>query len=172
LPRFAGLRTSYALFIIILMVVGIAATASFLFYNSGGQNPCGTPASPQFAAAPDQTITVDGQPKTYFARSANFTGTGQTETIAGVTFSSTAFNDPSVPHLVNGNCVSDPSTPVTITVRVSFASGGQYDLLLSYKGSSQPPAQSLTPDGQAALYWNGAPWLYLLVSCTQSGVTC
>ena len=57
---FAGLKTPYALFIIILMVLGVIAGA-FYFYNAANQNPCGNPGPAHFSALPDETISVNSQ---------------------------------------------------------------------------------------------------------------
>ena len=152
---FAGLRGPYAVFIIVLMVLGIVATA-FYFYNASTQNPCGDPGPAKFAPIPDQTIDVNGQSKTYAAIAANFTGTQQEEVISSVAFYTTAFNDPSIPHLINGSCASDPYAPASISVRVTFSSTGlQEDLQpFSFRGAGfNSDQQVLTQDSQAGLLW-------------------
>ncbi len=148
-----GLKTSYALFVIILMVLGIVAGA-FYFYNAANQNPCGNPGSPTFTSLADRTINVNGQSKTYHAVAAKFTGTGQDEIIASVTFLTTAFNDPSQAHLLNGNCVSDPYTPISVTVRVTFSSTGLQESLPFRYGGVQSANQTFTTNYQAGLQWN------------------
>ncbi len=158
--RFPSLRTPYALFIIVLMVIGIVA-AGFFFYNSAIQNPCGDPGPPKFAPLPDQTITVNGQPKTYTAVAANFTGTQQEEVISSYAFYTTALNDPSFPHMVNGNCASDFVTPATITVKITIPPNGQQEsLALTFKGGSQP-VNAFTSSGQAGLMWDPSVSLLL-----------
>ena len=155
-----GLRTPYALFIIALMVLGIVAGIYFYGYNVGNQNPCGDPGPAQFGQVYD--TTVNGQP--FKAVTANFTGTQQTLSISNVQFVSTAFNDPSIPHLLNGQCVGDSSTPATITVRVTFTNTGlQEPLTLAYKDGSTN-VQIFTSNNQAGLQWNYGPSLLLLVS--------
>jgi hypothetical protein len=150
-----GLKSSYALFIIVLMVLGIVAGA-FYFYNAANQNPCGNPGNPQFTSLADRTLNVNGQFKNYHAVSAKFTGTNQDETIASVTFLTMTFNDPSLPHLVSGNCVSDPVTPVSVTVRVTFSSTGLQEDLgpFSYGGVTSNTVQTFTTDYNAGLQWN------------------
>ena len=158
---FAGLKGPYALFIIILMVLGIIATA-FYFYNSSSQNPCGDPGPAKFAALPDQIVNA----KSYRAVAANFTGTRQEEVIAGVTFYASSLNDPSLPHLVNGSCASDPYTPASIVVDVTFSSNGLRESLpLRFGGTTPYQTQQFTSDQQAGLMWNpGSVSLILLVA--------
>ncbi len=161
---FAGLKTPYALFIIILMVLGIIATA-FYFYNASSQNPCGNPGDAKFAALPAQTISVQGQPKTYNAVAANFTKTQQEEVLSNVAFYTTSFDDPTIAHVINGSCGTDPFTPATVTVRITFSSNGQTELLsLHYKGVTQAPVQNVTSNTNAAIYWDGGPSLILLAA--------
>ncbi len=145
------------------MVLGIVAAGFYFYYYN--LNPCGTPGGPQFSALPDMDFTVNGQPRTYHAVAANFTGSQQEEVISNVAFLSTALNDPSIPHLVNGNCASDPYTPATIKVRVTFSNtGAQYDLQLTFKGVTSNSVQTFTGDYQAGLQWNpGSVSLILLV---------
>ncbi len=161
MARFAGLKTPYALLIIAIMVLGIVATA-FYFYNAANQNPCGDPGPAKFAPIPDQTIGS----KTYAAVAANFTGTGQDEVISNVAFYTTALNDPSIAHLVNGSCASDPYTPASITVNVRFSGTGlQESLSLSFKGTTPNYVEQFTSDSLAGLMWNpGSISLILLVA--------
>ncbi len=166
---FAGLKGPYAVFIILLMVLGIVATA-FYFYNATTQNPCGDPGPAKFAAIPDQTLDVNGQPKTYSAVAANFTGTQQVEVISSYAFYTTAFNDPSLQHLINGSCGSDPYTPASITIRVTSSSSGQPEVLTipQFKGSTSNPTQVFISGYHAGLLWNprstGTVSLVLLVA--------
>ncbi len=167
---FAGLKTPYALFIIVLMVLGVVATA-FFFYNAANQNPCGNPGDAQFSSLPDTTITVNGQPRTYHAVAANFTGTNQVEVISSVSFLTTAFNDPLQLHLINGNCASDPYTPASVTVRVVNSITGQQVTLpsLSFRGTTScavpTDCQRFTGDGLAGLEWDpSTTYLTLLVA--------
>lgn len=161
---FAGLKTPYALFIIILMVLGVIAGA-FYFYNAANQNPCGNPGPAHFSALPDETISVNGQFKPYHAVAANFTGTNQEEVISSVAFLTTAFNDPLQPHLVSGGCYSDPYTPASVTVKVTFFSTGPQELSISFRGTTSSTVQQFTQDFQAGLQWDpGSISLTLLVA--------
>ena len=152
---FAGLKGPYAVLIIVLMVLGIVATA-FYFYNSASKNPCGDPGPAKFSALPDMTIDVGGQPRPYHAIAANFTAANQNEVIQSVAFLTTELNDPILPHLINGSCASDPYTPVSITVQVTFFDSGlRESLSLSFRGTPYNTAQQvLTTDSQAGLLWN------------------
>ncbi len=159
---FAGLKTPYALFIIILMVLGVIAGA-FYFYNAALQNPCGSPGPASFGSVYD-TTSSSGQP--YKAVDANFTGTHQTISVAGAQFYTTAFDDPSQSHLINGICGTDPNTPVSVTVQVTITSNGQqWSLSIMYRGTAGT-SQVFTPDSKAGLQWTLGPSLTLLVSPT------
>ena len=163
---FAGLKGPYAIFIIVLMVLGVVAGA-FYFYNAASKNPCGDPGNAVFSALPDTTIDVNGQPKTYHAIAANFTGTGQVEVIQNVAFLTTDFNDPLQPHLINGSCGRDPYTPVSITVKVTFSQTGSQQYLgpVSFRGTTPSTVDVLTNDSQAGLLWNpNDAFLTLLVA--------
>ena len=157
---FAGLKTPYALFIIILMVLGIIAGA-FYFYNASTQNPCGSPGPARFGSVYDTNI---GQP--YKAVDANFTGISQTISVAGAQFYTKAFDDPSQSHLINGICGIDPNTPASVTVQITITvTGQQWSLSIVYKGTAGT-SQVFTPDSKAGLQWTGGPSLTLLVSPT------
>jgi len=166
LVGFAGLKGSYAIFIIVLMVLGIVAGA-FYFYNAASKNSCGDPGNARFSALPDTTIDVSGQPRTYHAVAANFTGTGQVEVIQNVAFLTTDFNDPLQSHTINGSCASDLYTPASITVEVTFSQTGAQVYLgpISFRGTTPNAVQILTNDSQAGLLWNvGDAFLTLLVA--------
>jgi len=163
---FAGLKGPYAVFIIVLMVLGVLA-AGFFFYNTTTQNPCGDPGAANFSALPDMTVDVGGQPRNYHAVAANFTKTNQLEAISNVTFLTTEFNDPLQPHLINGACGSDPNSAATITVSVTFRNTGlRESLSLSFRGTSYSSTQeALTNNSEAGLLWNpGSISLTLLVA--------
>ena len=155
---FAGLKTPYAIFIIVIMVLGIVAGA-FFFYNAASQYPCGNPGPAKFSALPDLTLNVNGQPKTYKAIAANFTGTQQPDSFSGVTFTTTAFDDPTIAHVINGSCGTDTSTPASITLRVAFYNTGQSVVVpdqgsFSFKGPYQNFGPAFTPDFRAGIYWD------------------
>ena len=148
------------------MVLGVLA-AGFFFYNAANQNPCGDPGAANFSALPDMTVDVGSQPRNYHAVAANFTKTNQLEAISNVTFLTTEFNDPLQSHLINGSCGSDPYTPATIKVNVTFRNNGrQESLSFSFRGASYSSTQEVfTQYSEAGLLWNpGSISLTLLVA--------
>ena len=140
------------------MVLGIVAGA-FFFYNGASQYPCGNPGPAKFSALPDQTLSVNGQPKTFKAIAADFTGTQQTDSFSNVTFTTTAFDDPTIAHVINGSCGTDASTPASITMRVAFSNNGQNEIVpdqgsFSFKGPYHDFGPAFTSNFQAGIYWN------------------
>ncbi len=160
-------RQPYALLVITIMIGGVVAGAFFYFRPPP---PCGdsTPTTPRLSRI--YQTTINGQ--AFNAINATFSGADQPVVMGNnpntVTFQTVEFLDPSKPHLVGQDCITDPASPISLTLDVKFASSTE-QLSMQYDGGSPPPYDQLKltvhTGPQAGVRWfRGTAYLVLLVS--------
>ena len=164
-PRWLRFKRPYAIFIIILMVLGVVAGV-YVFYNlSTSGNPCNAPTTPQFSSV--YLTTIDGQD--YNAVNATFTNTEQNFVFSGVTFLTVSFSDPSLPHLIGSVCGVDNTTAASIQLRVTFSFDGAQESLANvpFKDGIVYPEHTLSQhfSPQAGMYYfPGDSYVVLVVA--------
>ena len=158
-------RVVLAIIIVIVSLVGVVATA-YSFYRPAANNaqPC---VRSTFSPVYDVTNPING--KYYQAVKANFTTVDQNFVFGSVTFLVVEFNDPSLPHLDNGQCVAstDKTSPATIKIQLTFATDGSTEpLTMTFKGTqTQQQAFSTHSHPTAGILWYpGDAHIVLIVS--------
>ncbi len=149
LGKRGGRKRTYALFVILVTIGGVLA-AGFAYFNFF--QGCGTPPAPRSYGGVYAT-TFNGI--TFLAINYTFTSTGQSVVIGNVTFQSVQFFDPSFPHLVSGQCITDTTSPATLIMNARFFPAGLvYQLGIQY-GVTRTYQEEFTEcsGSQAAVLW-------------------
>lgn len=150
---------SFALFVIAIMVMAVVAGAFTYFQFLLPPPDCGEPTNPTPLLSGPFTVTHNNLQ--FNARNTTFSGPNQIVVIGNdpntITFQTTVYSDPSKPHLVGGECVTDPSAPVTLLLKVRFQTDSQTeDLQLQYGGNplrTPEPAFTTHTNPQAGVRW-------------------
>jgi len=156
-----------AIIVVIVSLVGVVATA-YSFYRPTPTNNaqlCGPGST--FSPVYDVTNPING--KYYQAVKTNFTNIDQNFVFGSVTFLVVELNDPSLPHLENGQCVAstDKTSPATIKIQLSFATDGSTEpLTMTFKGGlPQQQVFSAHSYPRAGILWYpGDAHIVLIVS--------
>jgi hypothetical protein len=158
-----GFSGWYAFFIIGLMILGVIAGAFYFYRPSVQANPCGNPGPSQFSS--EFTDSINGT--SYEAILINFTDIRQNLVLTQVTFLTTSYSNPAQPHLVGSNCVTDATTPASISIQVTFANDHfQETLSIHYNGdlTTETHAYSSHVGPRAGVVWKpGHAYLELVV---------
>jgi hypothetical protein len=150
------------------MLVGVGATA-YIYAVSLIPN-CGSPPSGgSYTSHGNMGITnVNSRP--FYYLNVTFTAVDQSASLAGVTFQTTAFTDPTFPTLKGTACVTNPSSPYNASIKATFNDRTSQTLTIAYGGN--PPASSDTAsfsnnhDPTAGVEWlQGANCLQLQGGC-------
>ncbi len=166
-PGRIGFTRPYALFIIVLMVLGVIGGV-YYFYDLGVSqaNPCGVPTKATFSKVYFMTI----QTQSWEMVNATFTESQPGSFVfPAVTFQTLAFSDPTIPHLISGVCGTDNTTPASISLQVTFSKDGAVETIptMQFKGQIQGPTyQCSTHTGpQACVVWYSKdPYVILQVT--------
>src|SRR6266849_2707725 len=114
------------------MVLGVIAGAFYFYRPAPSQsNQCGNPGPSQFSS--EFTDSINGT--SYEAILANFTDVQQNLVLSQVTILTVSYSNPAQPHLVGSNCVTDTTTPASVSIQVTFATDHvQQTLSIQYNG--------------------------------------
>ncbi len=160
--RRPGFKRPYAFLIIGLMVIGVVAGA-FYFYHPN----CGGPST-SFSKV--YFPNIGG--RSYDAVNATFTGNQQSFVLAGVTFLTLAFSDPSQPHLTGSTCVTDNTSSALVSLSVTFSIDGTVEPVPTMQFKGFLPRQAgggFSPhtSPKAGVFWYpNDPYVVLLVSAS------
>lgn len=130
--------------LIVVLLIGAVVAGAFTYFQyirpvqtvECGEEP--GPTAPVVSEAYQTTI----RGIRYNAVNTTFSGEKQQVAIGSpspVTFVSDIFFDPSKPHLVDGKCVTDLSTPITLRLKVTFDIDGKIENLTLRYGGNPPP---------------------------------
>ena len=126
-------RRTYSLIIIATVIFGVIA-AGFTYFQFLAPPDCGPTPSPRYSVV--HQATHNGIE--FLAINATFTEPGQAAVIGGITFRTSYFFNPAIPHLVGRECVTDTNAPVTLFLDTTFYPSGLEDRLEIQYGGNPP----------------------------------
>jgi hypothetical protein len=133
------MKRTYLLIMIILMIGSVFGTLAY--YTLVIPN-CPLPSGGMPAILGSGVTNINGVD--YTEINVTFTAKAQQVASSGITFRTTSFLDPTVPHLSNGSCITEPEAPFQLTLQATFGDGVSMRFpTITYGGN--PPAQSFNP---------------------------
>ncbi len=133
------MKRAYSLIMITLMIGSVFGTlAYYTFFTPNCPLPSG--GTPTVLGSGFTNINgVD-----YTEINVTFTAEAQQIASSSITIRTTSFLDPTIPHLKNGACVTEPDAPFQVALQVTFSDAvSQAFPAFTYGGN--PPAQSFGP---------------------------
>ena len=133
------MKRAYSLIMITLMIGSVFGTlAYYTFFTPNCPLPSG--GTPIVLGSGFTNINgVD-----YTEINVTFTAEAQQVAASSITFRTTSFLDPTIPHLRNGACITEPDAPFQVTLQVAFSDGASQTFPPILYGGN-PPSQSFPP---------------------------
>ncbi len=133
------MKRAYSLIMITLMIGSVFGTlAYYTFFTPNCPLPSG--GTPTVLGSGFTNINGVG----YTEINVTFTAEAQQIASSSITIRTTSFLDPTIPHLKNGACVTEPDAPFQVALQVTFSDAvSQAFPAFAYGGN--PPAQSFGP---------------------------
>ncbi len=133
------MKRTYALIMVILMIGSVFGTLAYYTFILPN---CPSPSGGNPTILGSGTTNINGVD--YTEVNVTFTADSQQVATSGITIRTISFLDPTVPHLSNGSCVTQPSAPFQVTLQAIFGDGYSMGFpTITYGGN--PPAQSFNP---------------------------
>jgi len=133
------MKRTYSVIMVILMIGSVFGT---LAYYTFIQPNCPSPSGGTPTILGSGTTNINGID--YTEINVTFTADSQQVTSGNTVIRAVSFLDPTVPHLSNGSCVTQPGAASQVTLEATFGDGYSMGFpTITYGGN--PPAQSFNP---------------------------
>ncbi len=133
------MKRTYSLIMITLMLGSVFGTLAY--YTVIAAN-CPSPSGGTPIILGSGTININGVD--YTEINVSFTAAAQQVTAGNIIIRTVNFLDPTVPHLINGSCMTQPEAPFQVSLQATFGDGYSMGFpTITYGGN--PPAQSFNP---------------------------
>ncbi len=161
------MKRSNAIIIILLMVGGTLATATY--YTRFTTPDCGQPPTGGTPTLLGKVALTSVNGQAFWQQNVTFTAAGQQVVIGRVAFRTSSFFDPSLLHLKANACVTEPNAPFQMLLTVDFNDMTTLQAL-SFSYGGNPPTAPVTlmtghSNPQAGVRWlPGQSYISLLLS--------